>query len=222
MSDYGRHGDLDYTGHPVFPDPPTEELPVGEPRVVGEYGVPTYADDAYPDSATDHLDEDPFKDDLSQQLAAREPTRWANRATAILAGVVLLVGGFVAGAQVEKNFGHVGTTSGGTGNGAANAAQGGYFPGGGGNGGGGAGGGGNGGGGTGGGTTGTVKFVDGTTVYITTSDGSVVTVKTDGSTAIQVSQPGTVKDLPVGSTVTVSGQTASDGTMTATRITKTK
>jgi Domain of unknown function (DUF5666) len=48
----------------------------------------------------------------------------------------------------------------------------------------------------------------------------VVTVKTDGSTAIQLTQPGTVKDLPVGATVTVTGQAGGDGTVTATKITK--
>src|SRR6266480_7397954 len=53
-------------------------------------------------------DDDPFKDDLTEQLAARAPRRLANRATVILAGLVLVIGGFVAGAQVEKNFGHVG------------------------------------------------------------------------------------------------------------------
>ena len=241
MSEYGRHGDLDYSGHPVFPDPPTQELPPGEPLVVGGYGAATFPDEPYPNepypnepypNGADHLDEDPFKDDLSQQLAAREPQRWANRATAILAGVVLLVGGFLGGTQVEKHWGHLSPASG-TGNSATNGGAGGGGAGayaGGGNFGGGAGGGGAGGTGAGGGgggagagaTTGTVKFVDGTTVYITTADGSVVTVKTDGSTAVQVTQQGTVKDLPVGSTVAVVGQTGSDGTVTASRIVKTK
>ena len=62
--------------------------------------------------------------------------------------------------------------------------------------------------------------MDGTTVYITMPNGDVLTVKTDGSTAIQLTQPGTVKDLQVGATVTVTGQAGSDGTMTATKITK--
>ena len=156
-------------------------------------------------------DDDPFKDDLTEQLAARAPRRLANRATVILAGLVLVIGGFVAGAQVEKNFGHVGAASatptalptGGRGafaggglGGAAPSPPGG------------------------GATTGTVKFVDGTTVYVTTSNGDVVTVKTDGSTSIQLTQPGTVKDLPVGATVTVTGQAGGDGSVTATKITK--
>jgi len=159
-------------------------------------------------SVEDHpyvMDEDPFEDDLTEQLAARAPRRLVNRATVVLAGLVLLIGGFVAGAQVEKNFGHPGSVS------AAPTAfpTGGRF-----------------GGGfaapspTGGATTGVVKFVDGTTVYITMPNGDVLTVKTDGSTAIQLTQPGTVKDLQVGATVTVTGPAGSDGTMTATKITK--
>src|SRR2546423_771783 len=155
-------------------------------------------------------DDDPFEDDLTEQLAARAPRRLANRATVVLAGLVLLIGGFVAGAQVEKNFGHLPSTT------PTAFPTGGRFAG-------GSGGGGAGGAApspTGGGTIGTVKFVDGTTIYITMPNGDVLTVKTDGSTAIQLTQPGTVKDLPVGATVTVTGQAGSDGTMTATKITK--
>jgi hypothetical protein len=144
------------------------------------------------------LDEDPFGDDLTEQLAARAPRRLANRTTAVLAGLVLLTGGFLAGAQVEKHFGHVGTATAATPTTFPTAGRGGGAN----------------------ATTGTVKFVDGTTVYITTAGGDVVTVKTDGNTAI--TQPGTVKDLPVGATVMVTGQTGSDGTVTATRIAKTR
>jgi hypothetical protein len=186
MSEHGRHAEVDFTGQPFM----TEELPpVEEP-------LPE--------------DDDPFKDDLSEQLAARAPRRLANRTTVVLAGLVLVIGGFVAGAQVEKNFGHVGGASatptafptGGRGA-FAGGGLGGAAP-----------------SPTGGGTTGTVKFVDGTTVYITTANGDVVTVKTDGSTSIQLTQPGTVKDLPVGATVTVTGQAGGDGTVNATKITK--
>jgi Domain of unknown function (DUF5666) len=158
------------------------------------------------DDPTVHLDDDPFGDDLSEQLAARAPRRLANRATVYLAGAVLLIGGFVAGAQVEKNFGHLPAAA----STFPTAFPSGFR-----------GGGGTGGGGGGGGnaTTGTVKFVDGTTVYITTASGDTVVVKTDANTTI--TQPGTVKDLAVGATVTVTGQTGSDGSVTATRIAKT-
>ena len=147
---------------------------------------------------------DPFADDLTEQLAARAPRRYTNKATVLLAGLVLLVGGFVAGAQVEKHFGAGIQT---TGNTPAVFPTGGFR------------GGGGGGGGGGSATTGTVKFVDGTTVYVTTSNGDVVIVRTNGSTT--VSQPGSLKDLTVGATVTVTGQTGSDGSVTATRINKT-
>jgi uncharacterized protein DUF5666 len=161
------------------------------------------------------LSDDPFEDDLTEQLAARAPRRLANRTTVVLAGLVLVIGGFVAGAQVEKHFGHVGT---------ANATPTTFPTGGrGGFGGGGGGGGGNpaaAGASTAPATTGTVKFVDGTTIYLTTPDGNVITVRTDGSTAVQLTSSGSVKDLPVGASVTVQGQSSSDGTVTATRITK--
>jgi Domain of unknown function (DUF5666) len=152
------------------------------------------------------LTDDPFGDDLTEQLAARAPRRLANRTTVVLGGLVLLIGGFVAGAQVEKNFGHLPAA-------AATTTFPTAFPSGFRGGGGGAGGGGN-------ATTGTVKLVDGTTVYVTLANGDVVTVKTDANTTI--SQPGTLKDLPVGATVTVTGQTGTDGTVTATRIAKTR
>ena len=153
------------------------------------------------------IDDDPFKDDLTEQLAARAPRRLANRATVVLAGLVLVIGGFVAGAQVQKNFGPAASAP-------TAVPTGGRFAG-----------GGFGGAGvvpsaSGGATTGTVKFVDGTTVYLTMPNGDVVTVKTDGSTSIQLTQPGTVKDLSVGATVTVTGQAGGDGTVTATKITK--
>jgi len=151
------------------------------------------------DDPTGQLDDDPFADDLSEQLAARAPRRLANRTTAVLGGLVLLVGGFVAGAPVEKNFGHMPAPASAApttfpsafrGGGANNA------------------------------TTGTVKLVDGTTVYVALANGDVVTVKTDSNTT--VTQPGSLKDLPVGATVTVTGQTGSDGSVTATRIAKTR
>jgi hypothetical protein len=188
------------------------------------------------------LADDPFADDLSEQLAARAPRRYYTKATVILAGLVLLAGGFFAGAQVEKNYGTpVGGSSGGTANGSNLAGAGGAggfgnvggggFAGRGGtgqnSGGAGQNGGATGGGATAGGaaantTTGTVKLVDGTTVYIQTPDGNVVTVKTNGSTSVQVAQNGALSDLTPGAQVTVEGATGSDGTVTATKVTKAK
>jgi hypothetical protein len=167
------------------------------------------------------LTDDPFADDLAEQLAARQPRRIATRTTAVLAAIALATGGFAAGAQVQKRYG-----------GAPAAAQnapagtGGQAPG-----------AGNGGGQRRGGAgpgasasaapaagaplTGTVKLVDGTTVYVETPDGQVVTVRTDGGTAVQAVQPGALKDLAAGATVTVEGSRNGDS-LTATKITKTK
>src|SRR5207302_2085266 len=111
------------------------------------------------------MSRDEMTEDLSELLATQAPRRLVNRATVVLAGLVLVIGGFVAGAQVEKNFGHLpsatptalptgGRFAGGPGGAAPSP--------------------------TGGATTGTVKFVDGTTVYITMPNGDVLTVKTDG------------------------------------------
>jgi hypothetical protein len=199
----GRHAEF-----PASPNSPTEEFPdfLGP----GELTEPASAG---PEPVHVDLDDDPFADDLADQLAAKAPRRFANRATVALAGLVLLVGGFLAGAQVEKHFGTVG--GGGTPTTFPTGARGNFA--------GLAGGqGGQGGSGASSGTatTGTIKFIDGTTVYITTANGDVITVKTTGSTT--VSQPGSLKDLPVGATVTVTGPAASDGTVTASRISKDK
>jgi hypothetical protein len=165
------------------------------------------------------LANDPFDDDLADRLQTRAPRKKTPRTTMALAGIVVLVGGFVGGILVQKNFGTTTTTAntpGGTG------GFGGF-------------GGGQTGGGTGtnGGqagtgaaarnaTTGTVKLVDGTTLYITTADGSVVTVKTSGTTAVRSSQSAALKDIPAGATVTIQGTTGSDGTVTATQVTAQK
>jgi hypothetical protein len=173
------------------------------------------------DTVADGLDDDPFDDDLADQLAARAPRRFVNRTTVVLAGLALTVTVFVAGAQVQKHFGQpVAAASSSAGGGqnaaAARAGQRGANQ---------ANGGANAGNATGNGqsgaaTTGTVKLVDGTTVYITTPDGQVLTVRTDGSTQVQLTQPGTVKDLAVGATVTITGRSTDASTMTASRITK--
>ena len=161
------------------------------------------------------LDEDPFDDDLAEQLEQRAPRFTPNRLTLVLAAALLVVAGFVGGSLSQKQWGGGSTTP-------ANpftAARGGPsgFPGLGASG---------GPGGFGGqasaaaSITGTVKLVDGTTVYIVTSDGRVITVKTSGSTSVQVAQKGSLADLSAGSTVTISGEAGADGTVTASTITR--
>ena len=160
------------------------------------------------DELTAGLSDDPFADDLDEQLAAREPRRWATRTTTVLAGLFLLVGGFLAGAQVEKHFGAAATTgTSRTQNPAAAGAFGGRQ--------------------AGAATqtnvrTGTVKLVDGTTIYVQTSDGQVITVRTNGSTAVQTVQSGALSDLTPGTQVSVEGPAGSDGAVTATKVTRGK
>jgi len=170
-------------------------------------------------------------DDLAAELAAAAPRRWWNKATIYLGAAALLVGGFVAGAQVQQKYGEpstpaVGARQGGNAN--ANNAGGfpGYF------GGQAQSGGGqvqSGGAQSGAGstataapTTGKVKLVDGTTVYIETSNGDVVTVRTNGQTKVQAATSSSLKNLAVGDSVTVQGQSSSDGTVTASTVTETK
>ncbi|GAA2607424.1 hypothetical protein GCM10010399_42920 [Dactylosporangium fulvum] len=172
----------------------------------------TRVTDESPVTDEDELLAPPVDDDLNARIAKAAPRRLANRATVVLAGLALLVAGFVAGAQVQKSYGQAPAASGPAGgvnpaafpsgfagrNGAQGGAQGGQAR---------------------GGITGTVKLVDGTTVYVETADGQTLIVKTSGTTT--VSTPGALKDLTAGSSVTVVGQNT-DGTVNATSITKTK
>jgi len=197
---------------------PTNAFPTGS--VAGS----PFADGLLEGSSVD-LGEDPFDDDLTNQLKARTPLKLTSRTTLALSGVVLVVAGFIGGVFVQKNFG---TTTPAANNRAGAFANG--FGGTGGAGGAGTGGGGNGGAaaGTGGAaagrnaTTGTVKFIDGTTIYLTGSDGSTITVKTSSTTAVRVQQTGSAKDIPVGATVVVQGTADADGIITATQVTAQK
>jgi hypothetical protein len=185
---------------------------------------------------------DELNDGLAAELAKAAPRKWWNRATIGLGAAVLLCGGFVGGLQVQKHYGTSETTvarpGGGTGRGNFGGGTGGYpgggtgaYPGGGNFGGGGQ----NSGGGAApgaaapgasaaaaGSTTGKVKLVDGTTLYVETSGGDVVTVKTGGDTAVQTATTGKLKDLKAGDPVTVQGAAGTDGTVTATTVTRTK
>ncbi|MFD0740986.1 hypothetical protein ACFQ1L_02685 [Phytohabitans flavus] len=159
---------------------------------------------------------------LDTELAAAAGRRWWNRWTIVLGLALLLVGGFVAGIEVQKAYGETPAATGpgggfrgqggNPGGGIPTAFPGGGFPG------------GPGGGAQGGrsaeATTGTVKLIDGTTVYVETESGEVVTVRTDGDTSVSV--PGKLKDLKAGDKVSVEGGTDAEGSVTASSVTKTE
>jgi hypothetical protein len=177
------------------------------------------------------LSADPFADDLTAELAAAAPKRWHNRATLVLGAVVLIVGGFLGGVQVEKHYGKTTTAAnartalsqfanarggaGGTGGFGRGGATGGT--------------------GTGGGTasaapstasggtsaqtnTGKITLVDGSTIYVTLASGDVLTVKTTSATKVTVGAVSKVSGLKAGQSVTVTGPTDSSGDVTATSI----
>ncbi len=160
------------------------------------------------------LEPDPFDDDLDEQLAAAAPRRMASRSTLTLAGLVLVVGGFFAGAQVQKHFGVAGSPGGTTpaANGQPGQARSGgqnqagpNRPG---------------AAAAGNVTTGTVVLVDGSTVYVKMANGTTVTVRTSGTTTVQAAQASKLSELAPGATVTVEGSAAPDGTVTATKVTR--
>jgi Domain of unknown function (DUF5666) len=181
--------------------------------------------------------EDERHDGLAEELAHAAPKRWWNRGTVVLAGLVLLGGGFVGGLQVQKNYGTparatgfpAGFTAGGGagryGGGAAGRGGAGAY----GQTGGGFGQGAQGAQGAQGGaaaassgTTGTVKLVDGSTIYVQTADGNVVTVNTSGKTTVSAASKSTIKSIKAGQKVTVQGTAGSDGTVAATSVTTQK
>ena len=151
-------------------------------------------------------------DDLSQELAAAAPKRWWNKGTIGLGVAALLMGGFLGGIQAQKQWGDAETTG-------AFPGRGGGFP-----------------SGlsasgapfgqmgqdaaaAGSGTTGEVKLVNGTTIYIETEDGATVTVRTDGDTTVSTAKKGKLSDVKAGDAVTVEGEKADDGSVTATSVT---
>jgi hypothetical protein len=178
------------------------------------------------------LSADPFADDLTAELEAAAPRPWRNRATVVLGALVLVVGGFLGGVQVEKHYGTTTTAA----NARAALSQFANARGGAGGSGGFGRGGGTGGTGTGGGTasaapstgsggtsaqtnTGKITLVDGSTIYVTLASGDVLTVKTTSATKVSVGSVTKVSGLKAGQSVTVTGPTDSSGNVTATSIT---
>ena len=151
------------------------------------------------------------------ELPARPRRRLLTPIPLALLGVLLIAGGFIAGVQVQKGETSSGSTGGapaglasrfaalrggtsGTGKTPAGAAAGG-FPG----------------AGTGAGrpTSGTVAYLDGNTLYVTSSEGNTVKVKTSPSTSVTKTVKTKVKGIYPGETVTVTGATATNGTVSA-------
>ncbi|WP_189333030.1 DUF5666 domain-containing protein [Actinoplanes ianthinogenes] len=151
-------------------------------------------------------------EDLNSAIAHAAPKRWWNRTTLVLAGLVLLVGGFLGGVQVHKHWGSSASSSATT----ATPSGGGAFPG---------------GAGMpsgaigqgqarpGGGTAGTVTKVDGSILYVQTEAGETITVRTSDSTAVSKTTPATVAELTTGLKVTIEGIPDSEGIISATAIT---
>ncbi|WP_173158147.1 hypothetical protein [Phytohabitans suffuscus] len=159
---------------------------------------------------------------LDAELAAAAGRRWWNRWTIVLGLALLLVGGFVAGIEVQKAYGETPAAAGSAGSGLR--GQGG-FPGGGYPGAAQGGQGSQAGQGSQGGrgaeaTTGTIKLVDGTTVYVETESGELVTIRTGGDTSVRL--PGKLDDLKAGDKVSVAGSADAEGTVTAESVTKTE
>ncbi len=219
--------------NPFMPDGSPDSFQPGIATVPAPVDMATPEPDVMVVGPEVDLDEDPFSDDLDSQLAARGNRSWTSRSTVLLAGLLLLVVGFAAGAMVEKYYG-AGITRNGSGGSAAGAnafasrfagARGanGAAPG-------------LGqapgattpttaptaaGAGQAGAVTGTVKLVDGTTVYVQTTAGDVLTVRTTASTTVSGTAHNKVADLAPGNAVTVDGPSTGDGTVTASKITKT-
>lgn len=169
----------------------------------------------------------PFGGDLEKDLAAEAPRRLRGLGpTAYLCGAILLVAGFIGGAQAQRLWGGDSGQAasaagfpaagpggqglqglpGSQGSQASNGAQSGTRQR------------GSAGQGAAGGTAGaadmtlgTVQKVDGNVIYLKTMTGETVKITTNRSTKVQVTADGAVSDLKSGTTVVVRGSTGSGG-----------
>jgi hypothetical protein len=151
------------------------------------------------------------------ELPARPRRRLLTPIPLALLGVLLIAGGFIAGVQVQKGQTSTASTGGapaglasrfaalrgGTSSAGKTPAgvPAGGFPG----------------AGTGAGrpTSGTVAYLDGNTLYVTSSEGNTVKVKTSPSTSVTKTVKTKVNGIYPGETVTVTGATGSNGTVSA-------
>ncbi len=149
----------------------------------------------------------PVADDITSSLRPATSGRGGLPImTYVLAAIVLLGAGFLAGTMLNKGSDSNTLAGGGFPSGFPGGALPSGVPG------GRAGGGGI--------TFGTVTKVEGDTVYVKQADGTTISVKTNGSTTVQVSTTGTVSDLSPGSTVVVQGSSSGENTVTAQTITE--
>jgi hypothetical protein len=160
--------------------------------------------------------------DEPDELPPRPRRRVLKPIPLALLGMLLIVGGFIAGVQVQKGESSSGSSNGGasslasrfaalrgggtpsTGTSSGKAPAGGAsggFPG----------------AGAGGSrpTTGTVAYLAGSTLYVTNSEGNTVKVNTSAATSVTKTVKTKVKGIYPGETVTVTGATGSGGTVSA-------
>jgi hypothetical protein len=175
--------------------------------------TPAIQDDggAHPQDA---LDVEPVWPEDEQQLPRRPRRRLLTPASLSLTAVLLLACGFIGGVLVEKGessttsagagslasriaalrgaAGGVGSTRG-SGASSSGAAAGGFSrP-----------------------TSGQVAYLSGSTLYVTNAEGNTIKVTTSPATAVTKSVKASVKGIHPGETVSVTGATASSGTIAA-------
>ncbi len=155
-------------------------------------------------------------DDFATELLARRRRRLPVVTAILTVGVAAGIA-FIAGAYVQKHYGHAASTSsgsaaasafarfrsaaGGTAGGGFAGGRGGFF---------------GAGGGVGAGTVGTVTLIKGSTLYVTSASGNTAQVVTSAATRVTRSVRGTVQTIHPGDTVAVTGAQGANGAYTAT------
>ncbi len=192
---------------------PDEQQPTIHDPAVQEPQTPAY--EPIEDEEQDEWLEQPEQpEDL--ELPARPRRRLLTPIPLALLGVLLIAGGFIAGVQVEKGetssssstggsaaslasrFAALGGGTSSTGTSSSKTPTGG-FPG------------------TGASrpTSGTVAYLSGNTLYVTNSEGNTIKVNTSAATSVTKTVKTKVKGIYPGETVTITGATGSNGTVSA-------
>ncbi|MCU1490149.1 MAG: hypothetical protein JWM85_1554 [Acidimicrobiaceae bacterium] len=187
------------------PDSPNDLVTTQLDPVTTEVLLPRFGEDESPDQIGD-------LDWPTQQVRTGLRLR---KSTAVLAGVLLLAGGFWGGTYLQKNEGgtsaasstrsfaaRAGFTRGGAAGGAGGAAAFGSA-------------------GSATSTVGTVTDIIGSALYVTTATGSLVKVSLSPSATVSRNAKSTLSALKPGDTVVVQGSKVSKGTMTASSVSAT-